>query len=106
MKKHICIFIGARPNFMKVAPLMRAIENSTECVYQLVYAGAADDPTLEDSLFSDLQIARPNAYLGVTCENLSDLLFTAGAGSSSIATREGGENHKIAFSATQIQLRK
>ncbi len=167
MKTHICILTGARPNFMKVAPLMRAIAASPDCDYQLVYAGAEDDPTLEDSLFSDLQISRPDVYLGVTCENLneltgrvmeafehylaahdvdtvivvddlastmaaaivtkkrglrlahlvagtrsfditmpkeinrlvidglSDLLFTAGAGSSSIATREGAENHKI-----------
>ena len=165
--KNICIFTGARPNFIKVAPLIRAIERTENCQYQLVYAGTADDPTLEASLFSDLQIPRPNAFLGVDCENLneltgrvmaeferyleqhetdtvivvddlastmaaaivtkkrglrlahlvagtrsfdismpkeinrlvidglSDLLFTAGVGSSSIATREGAENHKI-----------
>ena len=165
--KNICIFTGARPNFVKVAPLIRAIERSDNCQYQLVYAGTADDPTLESSLFNDLQIPRPSAFLGVDCENLneltgrvmaeferyleqhatdtvivvddlastmaaaivtkkrglqlahlvagtrsfdismpkeinrlvidglSDLLFTAGVGSSSIATREGAENHKI-----------
>lgn len=167
MKHNICIFTGARPNFIKVAPLIRAIDNTPDCDYQLVYAGAADDPTLEPTLFSDLQIAAPDAFLGVTCENLneltgqvmsafdnylaehevdtvivvddlastmaaaivtkkrglrlahlvagtrsfdinmpkeinrlvidglSDLLFTAGAGSSSIATREGADHHKI-----------
>ena len=165
--KNICIFTGARPNFIKVAPLIRAIERTENCQYQLVYAGTADDPTLEASLFSDLQISRPDVFLGVDCENLneltgrvmaeferyleqhetdtvivvddlastmaaaivtkkrglrlahlvagtrsfdismpkeinrlvidglSDLLFTAGVGSSSIATREGAENHKI-----------
>lgn len=165
--KNICIFTGARPNFIKVAPLIRAIERTENCHYQLVYAGTADDPTLEPSLFSDLQIQRPDVFLGVDCENLneltgrvmaeferyleqhetdtvivvddlastmaaaivtkkrglrlahlvagtrsfdismpkeinrlvidglSDLLFTAGVGSSSIATREGAENHKI-----------
>ena len=35
----ICIFTGARPNFIKVAPLMRAIQNAPHCEYQLVYAG-------------------------------------------------------------------
>ena len=165
--KNICIFTGARPNFIKVAPLIRAIERTDNCQYQLVYAGTADDPTLEASLFDDLQIPRPDVFLGVDCENLneltgrvmaeferyleqhatdtvivvddlastmaaaivtkkrglclahlvagtrsfdinmpkeinrlvidglSDLLFTAGVGSSSIATREGAENHKI-----------
>ena len=165
--KNICIFTGARPNFIKVAPLIRAIKRTDNCQYQLVYAGTADDPTLEASLFDDLQIPRPDVFLGVDCENLneltgrvmaeferyleqhatdtvivvddlastmaaaivtkkrglrlahlvagtrsfdinmpkeinrlvidglSDLLFTAGVGSSSIATREGAENHKI-----------
>ena len=165
--KNICIFTGARPNFIKVAPLIRAIESTDNCEYRLVYAGREDDPTLEASLFDDLQIGRPNVFLGVDCENLneltgrvmaeferyleqnttdtvivvddlastmaaaivtkkrglrlahlvagtrsfdismpkeinrlvidglSDLLFTAGVGSSSIATREGAENHKI-----------
>ena len=165
--KNICIFTGARPNFIKVAPLIRAIERTDNCAYRLVYAGTADDSTLEPSLFDDLQIRRPDVFLGVDCENLneltgrvmaefecyleqnttdtvivvddlastmaaaivtkkrglrlahlvagtrsfdismpkeinrlvidglSDLLFTAGVGSSSIATREGAENHKI-----------
>ena len=133
----------------------------------MVYAGTADDSTLEASLFDDLQIPHPDVFLGVDCENLneltgrvmaeferyleqhetetvivvddlastmaaaivtkkrglrlahlvagtrsfdinmpkeinrlvidglSDLLFTAGVGASSIATREGAENHKI-----------
>ena len=45
MKQQICIFTGARPNFVKVAPLIRAIEHNDECSYQLVYAGREDDPT-------------------------------------------------------------
>ena len=71
--KNICIFTGARPNFIKVAPLIRAIERTENCQYQLVYAGTADDPTLEPSLFSDLQIQRPDVFLGVDCENLNEL---------------------------------
>lgn len=165
--KHICIFTGARPNFVKVAPLIGAIQQTEGCCYELVYAGREDDPTLEESLFSDLQMPRPDVFLGVDCENLneltgkvmseferyldqhetntvivvddlastmaaaivtkkhglrlahlvagtrsfdinmpkeinrlvidglSDLLFTAGIGSSSVATREGAEMHKI-----------
>lgn len=74
---NICIFCGARPNFMKVAPVVRQVENlkakgqSVDC--QLVYAGVAGDPTLEDSLFNDLGIRRPDTYLGVDCENLNEL---------------------------------
>ena len=62
---------------MKVAPIVRAIENAEahgrNISYTLVFAGAKDDPTLESSLFDDLQIAPPQVYLGVTCENLNEL---------------------------------
>ena len=85
---NICIFAGARPNFIKVAPVIRAIKErqksegsnlapsfsrSLAPTYQLVYAGCEDDPTLEGSLFDDLQIDRPDVYLGVDCENLNEL---------------------------------
>ena len=73
MKQQICIFTGARPNFVKVAPLIRAIKHNDDCSYQLVYAGREDDPTLEPSLFSDLEMPRPDVYLGVDCENLNEL---------------------------------
>ena len=57
MSKKICIVAGARPNFIKVAPVMRAIENARnaggEMECKLVYTGREDDETLEDSLFSD-----------------------------------------------------
>ena len=75
--KKICIVAGARPNFIKVAPVIRAIvsaqKSSRDIAYQLVYTGCEDDPTLESSLFADLEIAKPNVYLGVDCENLNEL---------------------------------
>lgn len=76
-KMNICIVAGARPNFMKVAPIVRAIlrakDQGKKIDYQLVFAGLEDDPTLEQSLFDDLEIARPDVYLGVDCENLNEL---------------------------------
>ena len=77
--KKLCIFCGARPNFIKVAPIIRVInrlseENSSHKVsYSLVYAGSENDPTLEDQLFDNLSIRRPDVYLGVECENLNEL---------------------------------
>jgi UDP-N-acetylglucosamine 2-epimerase (non-hydrolysing) len=74
---NICVVAGARPNFIKVAPIMRAINKAKsegrEINYQLVYVGREDDPTLEPSLFDDLQIERPDVFLGVDCENLNEL---------------------------------
>lgn len=75
--KNICIVTGARPNIIKVAPLIRAIvrakEEGKDVDYKLVYTGSNDDATLEDSLFADLDIARPDMYFGVDCENLNEL---------------------------------
>ncbi len=73
MIQKVCIFTGARPNFVKVAPIIRAIEKTEGICYQLIYAGREDDPTLEDSLFDDLQMPRPDIFLGVDCENLNEL---------------------------------
>lgn len=69
---NICIFVGARPNFIKVAPILRAMD-AAGVAHSLVYAGRDDDPTLEPSLFDDLQMRRPDVYLGVDCENLNEL---------------------------------
>ena len=69
----VCIVAGARPNFIKVAPLVRAINETEGIAYEMVYAGREDDVTLEAELFSDLQIAPPDVYLGVACENLNEL---------------------------------
>lgn len=41
--------------------------------FKLVYTGSSDDPTLEQSLFDDLNISRPDVYLGVDCDSLNEL---------------------------------
>lgn len=75
--KKICIVAGARPNFIKVAPVIRAIDSAKaagrEIECQLVYTGRENDPTLEVTLFADLQINKPDVCLGVDCENLNEL---------------------------------
>ena len=73
MNKNICIVAGARPNFVKVAPLIRAIQKSEQAEYQLIYAGRDDDPTLEPSLFDDLQMPRPDFFLGVDSTKLNEI---------------------------------
>jgi UDP-N-acetylglucosamine 2-epimerase (non-hydrolysing) len=73
MTKRICILAGARPNFVKVSPLVRAIGKYAEAECLLVYAGREDDPTLEASLFDDLQMPRPQYYLGVDSVSLNEI---------------------------------
>lgn len=72
----LCIIAGARPNFMKIAPLTRAIERASQegkdITYRLVYTGPQDDVSLDASLFDDLGMKAPDCYLGVGYENLSE----------------------------------
>ena len=66
----LTIISGARPNFMKIAPLCRAIDAARKAgkniTCRVVYTGPHDDPALEPSLFADLDMPAPDAYLGVT----------------------------------------
>lgn len=74
---NICIVAGARPNFIKVAPLARAVirgkADGKAVDYRLVYTGAETDPTIEPTLFDDLGIPQPDVCLGVDCVNLNEL---------------------------------
>lgn len=66
----ISIISGARPNFMKIAPLIRSIQKYNEQGHDLtarvIYTGPEDDPALEPSLFADLDMPSPDIYLGVS----------------------------------------
>lgn len=70
MTMKITIVSGARPNFMKIAPICRAIDAAKEAgkdiSYRIVYTGPQDDTSLDASLFSDLAMRQPDAYLGVS----------------------------------------
>ena len=73
----IAIISGARPHFMKIAPICRAIdtarENGKDITYRIIYTGRKDDPALEASLFSDLDMRRPDSYLNVAAQGHSEV---------------------------------
>jgi UDP-N-acetylglucosamine 2-epimerase (non-hydrolysing) len=57
--------VGARPNFMKIAPVIRAFAQTGRTDQVLVHTGQHYDPTLSDHLFEDLQLPKPDYNLGV-----------------------------------------
>jgi UDP-N-acetylglucosamine 2-epimerase (non-hydrolysing) len=57
--------IGARPNFMKVAPLMRAVEATGRLGQILVHTGQHYDANMSDSFFRDLSLPAPDVHLAV-----------------------------------------
>ena len=57
--------VGARPNFMKIAPVMRALEGRPGVEQLLVHTGQHYDPQMSDVFFRDLDLPKPDVYLGV-----------------------------------------
>ncbi len=64
----ITLIAGARPNFMKIAPIIRAIENAQQSgnaiQYRLVHTGQHYDDKLSKIFFEQLQIPEPHINLG------------------------------------------
>jgi UDP-N-acetylglucosamine 2-epimerase (non-hydrolysing) len=60
------LIAGARPNFMKIAPIMRALRRRPEIFgYQLVHTGQHYDHDMSDVFFEELGIPQPDHYLEV-----------------------------------------
>ena len=80
----LLIVVGARPNFMKAAPILKAIhqfnasrdEWAEPIVPILVHTGQHYDAQMSDAFFADLQMPRPDVFLG------------AGSGSHAAQTAE------------------
>ncbi|OFX12877.1 MAG: UDP-N-acetylglucosamine 2-epimerase [Alphaproteobacteria bacterium RIFOXYD12_FULL_60_8] len=62
---HILCVVGARPNFMKIAPIMAAALASRTVKAKLVHTGQHYDEAMNDSFFRDLGIPRPDVNLEV-----------------------------------------
>ena len=72
----ICV-VGARPNFMKMAPILRAFsENVPPIPTLLVHTGQHYDKDMNDKLFDDLRLPKPDINLEV------------GSGSHAVQTAE------------------
>jgi UDP-N-acetylglucosamine 2-epimerase (non-hydrolysing) len=56
---------GARPNFMKIAPLMRAFSQRPTITARIVHTGQHYDDAMSKAFFDDLHIPRPDINLEV-----------------------------------------
>ena len=57
--------VGTRPNFMKVAPVMKALAPVVGVRQLLVHTGQHYDPRMSDAFFGDLDLPAPDHFLGV-----------------------------------------
>lgn len=64
----ITLIAGARPNFMKIAPLIKAIQAANaagkDIHYRLVHTGQHYDKNMSDTFFEELGIPMPDVNLG------------------------------------------
>ena len=57
--------VGARPNFMKVAPLHRAIQKLAGWTSKIVHTGQHFDAKMSDVFFTQLELPKPDFFLGI-----------------------------------------
>ncbi len=58
--------VGARPNFMKAAPIHRAFAQYSDTVeHHIVHTGQHYDAAMSDAFFHDLDMPEPSVFLGV-----------------------------------------
>jgi UDP-N-acetylglucosamine 2-epimerase (non-hydrolysing) len=57
--------VGARPNFMKIAPIAHVLAQRADVQHLIVHTGQHYDPNMSKVFFEDLEIPEPDLYLGV-----------------------------------------
>jgi UDP-N-acetylglucosamine 2-epimerase (non-hydrolysing) len=64
----ITVIVGTRPNFIKIAPIIKAFKQVNQVnnvfQYRIVHTGQHYDANMSDSFFRDLGIPEPDANLG------------------------------------------
>ena len=62
----VTFIVGARPNFMKVAPVQRALEAADDpFTVKLVHTGQHYDEKMSAIFFDELGLPEPDLFLGV-----------------------------------------
>jgi len=61
----IISIVGARPNFMKIAPLHRAFTAHPDIESLIVHTGQHYDEKMSDIFFNQLELPKPDYYLGI-----------------------------------------
>ena len=64
-KTKVAVIVGARPNFIKAAPLLRALRASKKFNPILIHTGQHYDAAMSGNFFTDLKLPRPDIFLNV-----------------------------------------
>ena len=55
---------GARPNFMKIAPIVRALQAHGGIAFKIIHTGQHYDREMNDVFFEELGIPQPDVFMG------------------------------------------
>ena len=65
MKKILSV-VGARPNFMKMAPVHKELQRyKSKLNHRIVHTGQHYDKAMSDVFFKELELPKPHIYLGI-----------------------------------------
>jgi UDP-N-acetylglucosamine 2-epimerase (non-hydrolysing) len=122
--KRIFNVCGARPNFMKIAPLVHVMQRSSTLLGTIVHTGQHYSPTLSDVFLEELRIPRPEISLEVgslpRLEQIAlieerfapvvereapDLILVVGDVNSTVACARVGRRHGVPVAHVEAGLR-
>ena len=61
--KTIYLVAGARPNFMKIAPIVRALQGHARLAFKIIHTGQHYDREMNDVFFEELGIPQPDLFM-------------------------------------------
>jgi UDP-N-acetylglucosamine 2-epimerase (non-hydrolysing) len=67
-KKHFAIILGARPNFIKAAPLLKEAEKHPDFQFTLIHTGQHFDENMSRIFFEEMEIPKPSISLNISGE--------------------------------------
>lgn len=62
---NLCFVVGARPNFIKLAPIVQTLKNYPKVEYKIIHTGQHYDYNMSGSFFDNLNIPNPNIHLEI-----------------------------------------
>lgn len=65
MGRRIIAVVGARPNYMKVAPIWRELDGRPDITKRLIHTGQHYDANMSKIFFDELGLPKPDVHLGV-----------------------------------------
>lgn len=60
----IYLVAGARPNFMKIAPIVRALQAQSALSFKIIHTGQHYDRDMNEVFFEELGIPQPDIFMG------------------------------------------